>query len=149
MVKLVGQQTVGQAPRTCGTCRACCKTMGIKEIDKPAGEQCPHINSKIGIEGCRIYSMRPQSCVDFRCLWLHGLGDERDRPDRSGAVMWTPDEYEGRVVRIAVAKKGIEDNPRIRFMIRSWHERGIETVISHREEFMPTALTIEGSMSWQ
>lgn len=70
--------------RKCGGCTACCKTHEVVEIKKPRGVWCTHCD--IG-KGCRIYLERPQACKSFRCLWLRGVGDERDRPDRS-KVVW-------------------------------------------------------------
>jgi hypothetical protein len=74
--------------RSCGSCRACCKVMGIYETSKPRGEWCPHACAK----GCAIYETRYQSCRDFRCLWLLGVGADEDRPDRSRVVLSLPSE---------------------------------------------------------
>jgi len=45
----------------------CCKLLLIKELDKPAGQWCPHCD--IG-NGCTIYDSRPAPCRSFTCLWL-------------------------------------------------------------------------------
>ena len=36
---------------------------------------------------CTIYEKRPECCFDYRCAWLDGYGETKDRPDRSGVVM--------------------------------------------------------------
>ncbi len=67
-----------------GGCTACCKTHEIPELEKPAGTWCGHC--EIG-KGCRIYPERPRSCQSFQCLWLRGIGDKENRPDRSKVVI--------------------------------------------------------------
>ncbi len=70
--------------RTCGNCTACCKPMPIIELGKPFGEWCRHCDKGIG---CRIYPERPDSCKEFRCQWLMGLGREDERPDRIKVIL--------------------------------------------------------------
>ncbi len=70
--------------RTCGQCTACCKTHGIFELSKPPGEWCS--NCDIG-KGCKVYGNHPQSCKDFRCLWLDGMGrDDEYHPNKINIV---------------------------------------------------------------
>jgi len=67
--------------RACGSCTLCCKTIGVAELAKPAGEWCPHcLRSK----GCAIYDNRPDGCRDFFCEWMRSdkLGPEW-KPDRA------------------------------------------------------------------
>lgn len=70
--------------RACGLCSECCTNLKVPELDKPAGEPCIHL---VAGKGCGIYEDRPQSCRDFSCLWLQGVGDFTVRPDRSHAVL--------------------------------------------------------------
>ncbi len=70
--------------RSCGGCTACCKSMAIIEINKPAGKWCPHCS--IG-KGCRVYTERPASCNEFKCEWLKGFGEEKDRPDHTKIIL--------------------------------------------------------------
>jgi hypothetical protein len=65
----------------CGSCTACCKVFAIKEapVTKPAGVWCHQCN--VG-KGCKIYDTRPQTCVDFECLWL--LSQSRSDAERMG-----------------------------------------------------------------
>lgn len=69
--------------RTCGGCTACCKTHGVKELSKPGGAWCEHCD--VG-QGCKIYSERPNSCQQYKCAWLVGIGLEEYRPDKTGIV---------------------------------------------------------------
>lgn len=64
--------------RTCGNCTACCKTHGILEFQKLAGEWCSHCDINVG---CKIYSVRPIECKEFQCAWLMGVGESHHRPD--------------------------------------------------------------------
>jgi hypothetical protein len=62
----------------------------VRELDKPAGHACTHIDKLRG--GCRIYAERPGACRSFDCLWL--LSQARPgqqmppelRPDRAHVV---------------------------------------------------------------
>lgn len=71
--------------RECGTCTMCCKIMGIKEIEKPSGQWCPHC--LVG-KGCAIYQDRPSECRTFSCDWLQAeaLGPEW-KPEKSKIVL--------------------------------------------------------------
>ena len=71
--------------RACGSCTLCCKTIGVAELDKPAGTWCPHCQRS---KGCAIYQTRPEGCRDFYCEWMMSekLGPEW-RPDRARFVL--------------------------------------------------------------
>ena len=64
----------------------CCKAVAVYEINKPAGEWCTHCATGGG--GCAIYANRPVECGGFDCLWLKGVLEERDRPDKLHAVLY-------------------------------------------------------------
>jgi hypothetical protein len=69
--------------RHCDECQACCEVLGIKEIEKPPQERCQHQCST----GCGIYQIRPQSCRDYKCMWLQGaILDDDFRPDKCGVI---------------------------------------------------------------
>jgi len=70
--------------RACGSCTACCATLAIVELAKPARRACDHLCRT----GCGIYAERPASCREFHCLWLRGAidGDESLRPDALGVM---------------------------------------------------------------
>jgi hypothetical protein len=59
--------------------------MGVREIAKPRGAECPHCNPD---SGCRIYDTRPEACRSYTCRFLLDEGlDERWRPNRCGIVV--------------------------------------------------------------
>jgi len=72
--------------RTCTSCTACCKTLGVHELAKQPGVACAHENA----HGCARYASRPPTCRSFYCCWL----DERrgwadlERPDLSGLICY-------------------------------------------------------------
>ncbi len=68
--------------------------------------------------GCRIYSQRPGSCRDYRCLWLEGhLGDE-DRPDKLGVIFTTTDHPEwGTLIMLVECEPGAMDQARVKLAI--------------------------------
>lgn len=77
--------------RTCGNCRACCYVLDIRpdpegESLAPAYEPCPHLNPKRGPKGCSVHDYKPEPCKTYLCLWRHGWGRTKDRPDRMGMV---------------------------------------------------------------
>lgn len=76
--------TIAATTRSCGSCTLCCKLLAVYEIGKHDNEWCTHCSAK---EGCGVYETRPQSCRDFKCLWLRGVGPDELRPDRSKVIM--------------------------------------------------------------
>lgn len=52
--------------RSCGTCSLCCKVGPVPELDKPAGQWCPHC---VPGSGCAVHPDRPRSCRQFFCAW--------------------------------------------------------------------------------
>jgi hypothetical protein len=61
--------------------------MGVREIAKPRGQECPHCKAETG---CTIYDTRPSACRSYMCRFLLDDGlDENWRPDRSGIVVNT------------------------------------------------------------
>lgn len=70
-------------PRSCGACSACCFVLGVQPLNKPAFQRCAHACEK----GCGIYETRPEPCRLYRCGWLEGFGERRDRPDRLGVIL--------------------------------------------------------------
>jgi hypothetical protein len=77
-----GGIAVSPAKRRCGTCSACCTSLGIVALSKKPNTPCPH---QVG-KGCSIYGARPDECRTYECGWLAGFFDGADRPDRLGVV---------------------------------------------------------------
>lgn len=85
-----------KAERSCGTCSACCISLYIRSLAKPAGEPCSFLRSPTG-GGCTIHASRFPICRDFFCMWVRdrrGLLLDSHRPDKLGLILTasTPDE---------------------------------------------------------
>jgi len=71
--------------KSCGPCSFCCKVLEIAELQKPAGQWCPHARPHAG---CAIHGAHPAACRAFACQWL--LDPEMPdafRPDRAKVVL--------------------------------------------------------------
>jgi hypothetical protein len=64
----------------------CCKTLAIKELEKPPGVWCRHA---VTGKGCGIYENRPPVCQSFYCHWMLNphLGPEW-KPDKAKFVLY-------------------------------------------------------------
>lgn len=72
--------------RDCGQCTACCRTMYVRDLNKPAGVACKYLTPT----GCGVYEHRWDVCKGFVCMWLrdhHGLFTENHRPDKLGLIL--------------------------------------------------------------
>ncbi len=84
-------KVVGDGARSCGDCMECCHSVGVHELDKPAGVWCEYTSTthplrKLPGKGCAIYDTRPESCREWSCAWLSGAMGGTSRPDRIGIV---------------------------------------------------------------
>lgn len=70
--------------RKCGQCTACCTTLEIPSLDKPAGSPCRHLKRS----GCGFYEQRPEECRGFQCAWSERLLPSSARPDKSGIMAY-------------------------------------------------------------
>lgn len=93
--------------RNCGDCIACCTYLKSKAVPMDGLAHCAHSklvhppnedelifkgSEDCSVEGCgncAIYEDRPKACVEYKCLWLMGYGEEEDRPDLSGVLVDT------------------------------------------------------------
>lgn len=73
--------------RECGDCNICCIETSIieKDLEKPRFVPCKHLctNGK----GCSIYNDRFTICREYECGWKLGLGNDNQRPDKSGIIL--------------------------------------------------------------
>lgn len=89
-----------ESTRRCGSCTACCVSLDVTELAKPAGTACVHLkpgaaSGACTSGGCGIFQNRTEIiggpaadvCAGFRCGWLQGHGTNADRPDRSGVIL--------------------------------------------------------------
>lgn len=70
--------------RKCGQCTACCTTLEIPTLEKPAGSSCKHLKRN----GCGFYDQRPEECRGFQCVWSERLLPSSARPDKSGLMAY-------------------------------------------------------------
>lgn len=69
----------------CNGCTMCCKVMGVPELKKMPTEWCKYC--MVG-HGCSIYSSRPPSCVEFKCLYRMASKLSLElRPDKCKVVI--------------------------------------------------------------
>jgi len=68
--------------RSCGPCSACCGVIAVHALEKPEWKKCPH-----QAEGCTIYQEQPEPCRKYRCSWLSGDLQEKERPDLVGVIV--------------------------------------------------------------
>ena len=91
--------------RECGDCDLCCTVAGVPGCTV-AGERCQFLKSGTvtlikpvigegGVDfkttyhpkkGCSIYDKRPRMCRTWFCGWRLGIGDDDDRPDKTGII---------------------------------------------------------------
>lgn len=125
---------ISPAPRTCGTCFACCVYSGVEAAKTPhrvplrtyAGQTCVHLDPTDPRKCCSVYSKRPLACERFQCAWLQGLGTPIDRPDQSGIMVAIyPEEggdllvpHNATLTVIDGAKCGEMDDPKM--PLRRW-----------------------------
>lgn len=92
------QGATDSSQRSCGGCTLCCKLLGIGELDKAAGEWCPHC--AVG-SGCTIYERRPAPCRTFLCGYLvWPVAGEHWFPARSKMIIMSV--FEGKRLAIYV-----------------------------------------------
>jgi len=68
--------------RKCGDCYSCCEVLKIEELKSSNYDKCKYASCN----GCSIYEKRPLPCVSYKCMWLTGLGEENQRPDKLGLI---------------------------------------------------------------
>jgi hypothetical protein len=95
----------------CGSCRACCRGLGVTELEKPEWKACKH-QSKA--HGCKIYATRPLSCQQYECLWLSWRKAGKPippqlRPDRCGVIFDEETHEDGPVIVARVAPESSVD----------------------------------------
>jgi len=96
--------------RKCGDCTVCCTMTSIGDrlingtrLIKEGGKDCPLLNNTC--TGCSVYEIRPKTCRDFNCSWLQGYGDEKDRPNKNGILVYEQNINNGHWVIFLETKK--------------------------------------------
>lgn len=109
---------IQQPDRRCGHCTACCTTHAVAAIGKPEFKRCEHLRGST--RGCGTYATRPDSCRDWACLWLTGVGVPSDRPDKLGVVLdaqWS-EPLECYVIKVFEARPGAASKPRVAALVQ-------------------------------
>lgn len=116
----------------CGECRACCRALGVAELDKPEWQRCKHVCKA----GCGIYEARPESCVKYSCLWLLSQSETdplppRLRPDRCGVIF---DHMESMpentyIARVAPGNQRDLRDPLVVKLMATLVDRGAEVIV--------------------
>lgn len=108
-----------ESSRRCSKCTACCTTHSVDAIGKPEFTRCSSLRPGAG--GCRIYKDRPESCREWACLWLMGVGVASDRPDKLGIVFdvqWS-EPLAAYVLKLFEVRRGAHLQPRVQHIIQS------------------------------
>ena len=111
--------------RACGSCRLCCKLVGVEVLDKPPGTWCQHACSK----GCGIYETRPDECRKYVCLWLAGFFEDEDRPDRTRVLPSLHGTEESPYFVLYEALPGASDRGRGKKIFTALWQTGVATAV--------------------
>lgn len=119
--------------RECGECTACCTTMIVPELNKPAHVSCTHAKG-----GCEIYDGRPPTCAGWDCLWIKGHFRDRDRPDKTKYVSWVMPAPQVRqwghpVVAIRELKEGSTVVPQGQKAIKKLTNASVSVIVIKKE----------------
>jgi len=120
----------------CGSCTACCRVFDVPEVQSKAGDWCKHC--AVG-KGCTIYETRPQTCVDFECLWLMSQSrkDPREvlppelRPDRCKVVFSPSTNEDIMAATILPGANGTINNKAVLSLIHTLVNGGGNVVIGY------------------
>lgn len=109
--------------RECGPCRACCKAVGIYELDSPPGAWCSRVDLESKSGGCSAYDERPASCRAFRCSWLQDSEGsmllEDERPDKIGGCVISVQQVQPeihpfeQILTLCEGRPGAAQRPRV------------------------------------
>ncbi len=139
---------MSQIQRSCGECSLCCTVLRVDELTKLAGVSCVHQDTHG--PGCAIHDQRPAVCRGYSCLWLQGGLEERDRPDRLGAVVDLRTEDMGNRLEI---RQGVSDefdrNQRLREIAETFRSQmpvRISDVVDVMDEDRPYRILFDGGV---
>lgn len=139
------RRTLPVITRKCGSCSACCYVLSVREgntevdvekqeitehgFSKPRYTQCVHL--KQGNHCCGIYETRPEPCKTYTCAWLHGLGSNAMRPDKSHIVFSLDFTLLGLTLLGLETREGYatEYNPMVQLALKVAHEKNSGLII--------------------
>ncbi len=116
----------------CDGCTTCCKTLKIRELDKPGNTWCQHC--KIGV-GCGIYDSRPESCRVYECVWLQTQRLDKPiplalRPDKSRVLIGTTNQGEDVVLYVSPERPDAWKHREFSGLLAEFQARGIRVMVS-------------------
>jgi hypothetical protein len=76
--------------RDCGVCNLCCKIIKSADLQKEAGRLCEFWDPELG---CKINSVKPDSCNNFSCLWRIEAIPAHLSPRKTGVVAWITKDH--------------------------------------------------------
>tara|TARA_R100000664_G_scaffold33896_1_gene52574 strand:+ start:3333 stop:3911 length:579 start_codon:yes stop_codon:yes gene_type:complete len=147
--------------RECGSCKACCKVIGVPEMESPPGKWCSKVveDKSSACGGCTIYEKRPESCREFVCVWASGRADNifrddtdtpvgmNERPDNFGAVVFNFEGPHGDpVIGIAETKVNGLGRRHVRKLIDRIHGIGFDVMYM---SINGDPLVLQGSGAWK
>ena len=96
----------------------CCKLPRIPALNKPAQKLCVNCNAGVG---CNIYDSRPQTCVEFYCMYMlnAAMGDEW-KPSRSKMMVTYEASEERLVVHVDPSRRGAWRSQPFHAQIKKW-----------------------------
>ena len=97
--------------RLCGSCTVCCTEEGRLDFSfnengfiKEDNKTCPYLDTTCNM--CGVHKDRPKVCRDFDCSWIYGFGEEKDRPDKSGLLVYEQNINNGHWIIFLETEKG-------------------------------------------
>ena len=110
----------------CGSCTLCCEILPIPEIQKPENVLCQNCTKN---SGCNIYSSRPKSCIDFKCLFIETDMVEELRPNKCNIIF----EKITETIYLGTRQKDNLENWNtvpVKNYMKSLNEKGISIILS-------------------
>lgn len=114
--------------RRCGPCTACCTALAVDAIGKDEFRPCAMLRPGRG--GCKVYETRPESCREWKCMWLLGTGEASHRPDKLGIVLdvqWS-EPIQAYFLKVFEVRPGAHKTPAAEALIKSIASAGPEVV---------------------
>lgn len=123
----------------CDGCTMCCKTMKVRELDKPGDTWCRHCEIA---RGCAVYETRPDSCRTYECIWLQTQRLEKPmapelRPDRSRVVVGTTNQGEDLVLYVGADRPDAWRTGAFGRFVTQMKARGTAVFISRNDVLTP------------
>lgn len=133
----------------CGECSLCCTVMSVGDMPegdetKPPNQTCKYVQkNSTGCMGCSIYAKKPNSCTEYKCLWLalrEAFQDDQSapdemRPDRCHAVMNPLAGDSGITVWLEPGHPNAWQHPAVNAMMEIMVRSGRSAVVRHMDDY--------------